>query len=303
VNGPTVLSGVLNVDKPLGMTSHDVVARVRRTLGIKRVGHAGTLDPLATGVLLVCVGPATRFSESLMASAKTYVADVWLGRETTTDDGEGEITAEADAAHLTEADLSAALPAFTGDIEQIPPAYSAIKQGGRKLYELARKGQTVEAAPRRVRIDAIRLLDWTPPIARLEVTCGPGTYIRSLARDWGRALGPGGSLAALRRVASGNFRADDGLTEAELTDPAILRDRLIPLRAALAGWPEVQLDAAQLANIRMGRRLPADQTPEPGLLALAIGPTGDVVALLRATPDGWQPDKVLAAGGEMGDGD
>ncbi|MBL8147074.1 MAG: tRNA pseudouridine(55) synthase TruB [Anaerolineae bacterium] len=292
------LSGVLNVDKPLGMTSHDVVARVRRTLGIKRVGHAGTLDPLATGVLLVCVGTATRFSEFLMASSKTYVADVILGRETTTDDAEGEITVEASASHLDFASISAALPAFSGDILQVPPAYSAIKQGGRKLYEMARKGQAVAAAPRRVRIDAIRLLDWTPPIARLEVVCGPGTYIRSLARDLGRALGPGGSLAALRRTASGGFRAEDGLTDAGLSNPAILRERLISLRQALADWPEVQLDAKQLADIRMGRRLPADPPPAPDTLALAIAPSGSVAALLRAAPDGWQPDKVLDASGQ-----
>ena len=300
MNSQSTLSGVLNVDKPLGMTSHDVVARVRRTLGIKRVGHAGTLDPLATGVLLVCVGPATRFSEFLMATSKTYVADVIVGRVTTTDDGEGEVTAEADASQLTAGAIATALPAFTGDIEQIPPAYSAIKQGGRKLYELARKGETVEAAPRRVRIDALRLLDWTPPIARLEVRCGPGTYIRSLARDLGHALGPGGSLAALRRTVSGGFRAEDGLKEADLSSPAILHERLIPLRQALAGWPEVQLDAAQLADIRMGRRLAADPPPAPETLALAITPSGNVAALLRAAPGGWQPDKVLDTSSQTG---
>lgn len=289
------VSGVLNVDKPLGMTSHDVVARVRRTLGIKRVGHAGTLDPLATGVLLVCVGPATRFSEFLMSSAKTYVADVWLGRETTTDDAEGEVTAEADASTLSSDTLSAALPAFTGDVSQVPPAYSAIKQGGRKLYELARKGQTIEAAPRLVRIDSIRLLEWSPPVARLEVVCGPGTYIRSLARDWGRALGAGGSLAGLRRTVSGNFHAEDGLSEANLSDASILRERLLPLRQALAGWTEIELDAAQLAGIRMGRRVLTNSPPESAALALAIAPSGEVAALLRAAADGWQPDRVLAA--------
>ena len=300
MTNPETLSGVLNVDKPLGMTSHDVVARVRRALGIKRVGHAGTLDPLATGVLLVCVGPATRFSEFLMATSKTYVADVIVGRVTTTDDGEGEVTAEADASQLTAGAIATALPAFTGDIEQIPPAYSAIKQGGRKLYEMARKGEAVEAAPRRVRIDAIGLLEWTPPIARLEVRCGPGTYIRSLARDLGHALGPGGSLAALRRTVSGGFRAEDGLKEADLSSPAILHERLIPLRQALAGWPEVQLDAAQLADIRMGRRLAADPPPAPETLALAIAPNGEVAALLRAVADGWQPDKVLESGNQTG---
>ncbi|MFN8378750.1 MAG: tRNA pseudouridine(55) synthase TruB [Anaerolineae bacterium] len=294
MNAAPVLSGVLNVDKALGMTSHDVVARVRRTLGVKRVGHAGTLDPLATGVLLVCVGPATRFSEFLMASSKTYIAGVILGRETTTDDAEGDITAETDPSHLDFATVTAALPAFVGDIEQIPPAYSAIKQNGRKLYELARKGQAVETAPRRVRIDSIRLLDWTPPIARLEVVCGPGTYIRSIARDMGRMLGVGGSLVALRRTVSGNFRAEDGLSEANLSDAAALRERLIPLREALKGWPELLLDAAQLSDIRMGRRLSSSTLPAPETLVLGITPSGEVAALLRATADGWQPDRVVA---------
>lgn len=289
----TQQSGVLNVDKPLGWTSHDVVNRVRRALGVKRVGHAGTLDPLATGVLLVCVGPAARMSEFLMASTKTYVADVHLGRETTTDDTEGAITGEADVSGVSPVTIQAALPAFLGDIQQIPPAYSAIKQDGKKLYELARKGQAVEAAPRHVRIEAIRLLDWMPPIARIEVVCGAGTYIRSLARDLGRSLGVGGSLAGLRRTVSGRFRAEDGLTEAALHDPAALRTALIPLRLALAGWPELPLDEGTLADVRMGRVLTTSLRPEPGTLALGIAPDGEVAALLRATPAGWQPDRVL----------
>lgn len=286
-------TGVLNVDKPLGVTSHDVVAQVRRTLGVRRVGHAGTLDPLATGVLLVCVGPAARLSEFLMASSKTYVADVRLGRETTTDDAEGAVTAEADASGITADAITAALPRFIGAIQQIPPAYSAIKQGGKKLYELARKGKTVEAAPRSVHIEAIRLVDWAPPIARLEVVCGPGTYIRSLARDLGRAMAVGGTLDGLRRTVSGNFRAEDGVPAVALTDPAALRAALIPLRAALAGWPEVLVDEAGLADLRMGRRLPADPLPAPGAQALAIAPDGEVAALLTAAAEGWQPDRVL----------
>lgn len=288
-----VLSGVLNIDKPLGVTSHDVVTQVRRALEVRRVGHAGTLDPLATGVLLVCVGPAVRLSEFLMASTKTYVADVHLGRSTTTDDGEGVVTAEAPVDHLTAEAITTALPAFTGEIEQVPPAFSAVKQGGKKLYELARKGQTVEAAPRRVRIDALRLLDWWPPVARVEVVCGAGTYIRSLARDLGGALGVGGSLSALRRTVSGRFRAEDALPADALTDPAALQDGLVPLRRALAGWPEVALDAAGLEALRHGRRVPAADVAEPGTLALAIDAHGEVVALLRAVDGGWQPDRVL----------
>ena len=285
--------GVLNIDKPLGMTSHDVVARVRRTLGVQKVGHSGTLDPLATGVLLMCVGPAARMSEFLMASTKTYIADVYLGRETTTDDGEGSVLSETDASGLTAERISDSFQPFTGEIDQLPPAYSAIKQGGRKLYELARKGQAIKAEPRRVRIDSIRLLEWTPPIARIEVVCGSGTYIRSLARDIGRALGVGGSLAGLRRTKSGNFSAEDGLPESALSNPEALVAGLIPLRSALAGWPEVALDEAELLAVRLGKRIPDVSLLATGALALGISPSGDVVALLRATPEGWQPDRVL----------
>jgi tRNA pseudouridine55 synthase len=287
-------SGVLNIDKPLGVTSHDVVAQVRRTLGESRVGHAGTLDPLATGVLIVCVGPAVRLSEFLMASSKMYVADVRLGRITTTDDGEGQITAELPIDFLDAAQITAALPAFTGEIEQIPPDYSAVKQGGKKLYQLARQGKTVEAAPRRVRIDSLRLFDWTPPVARIEMVCGPGTYVRSLARDLGQTLGVGGSLAGLRRTVSGVFRAEEGVAAAALSDAEALAAALMPLRRALAGWPVVSLDAAALNDVLHGRRVQAEPLPL-GTLALGVTVTGDVAALLRAVADGWQPERVLVS--------
>lgn len=286
------LTGVLNIDKPLGVTSHDVVTQVRRALGEQRVGHAGTLDPLATGVLIVCVGPAVRLSEFLMASSKTYVAEVHLGRVTTTDDGEGAISAEVPVDHLRAEQISAALLPFAGDIVQIPPAYSAVKQDGKKLYQLARRGKIVEAAPRRVRIDALRLLDWSPPIARIEIVCGPGTYIRSLARDLGAALGVGGSLAGLRRTVSGVFQADDGLKGEVLSSYEALAAALVPLRLALADWPVVPLDQAALTEILHGRRVKSAPR-EPGTLALGVTADGEVAALLRAVADGWQPDRVL----------
>lgn len=286
------LTGVLNIDKPPGVTSHDIVTQVRRTLGERRIGHAGTLDPLATGVLIVCVGPAVRLSEFLMASSKTYIAEVHLGRVTTTDDREGAITAEIPVDHLRAEQISAALRPFTGDIEQIPPDYSAVKQGGKKLYQLARTGRAVEAAPRSVRIDALRLLNWSPPLARLEVICGPGTYIRSLARDLGTALGVGGSLAELRRTVSGVFHADDGLKGEMLSDSEALAAALVPLRLALADWLVVPLDQAALTEISHGRRVRSAPL-EPGTLALGVTEDGEVAALLRAVADGWQPDRVL----------
>ncbi len=195
--------GFLNIDKPLGLTSHDVVARVRRNLNVKKVGHAGTLDPLATGVLVVCVGAATRLSEYVMNTTKRYEALVHLGVETETYDAEGAIVAEQAVNHVTQTDVEQALTTFLGPIDQLPPIYSAIKQGGRKLYEIARAGETAELQPRHVTIYALDILDWQPPFVRIAVTCSAGTYIRSLAHDLGAALGVGGSLDGLTRTASG----------------------------------------------------------------------------------------------------
>ncbi|NDJ61826.1 MAG: tRNA pseudouridine(55) synthase TruB, partial [Chloroflexi bacterium] len=197
--------GFLNIDKPLGWTSHDVVAKLRRGLQIKKIGHAGTLDPLATGVLVICLGAATRLSEYVMDTTKRYRAVVHLGVTTDTYDAEGEITAQRPSDHLSEADVRDALGAFVGALEQVPPMYSAIKQGGRKLYDLARAGEVVERPPRPVHIHALEVVAWQPPQVTLDVTCSPGTYIRSLAYDLGAALGVGAHLAGLMRTASGSF--------------------------------------------------------------------------------------------------
>ena len=183
------ISGLLNIDKPTGLTSHDVVARIRKLAKQKKVGHAGTLDPLATGVLLVCLGQATRLIEYVMAGRKQYRATIHFGLTTDTLDADGQVIAERDASHLTEAELRQILPAFQGQIEQVPPIFSALKQGGQPLYKLARAGKTVEVAPRRVTIDSLKWLDWQPPKLTLEVVCSPGTYVRSLARDLGEAAG------------------------------------------------------------------------------------------------------------------
>jgi tRNA pseudouridine55 synthase len=188
------MQGFLNIDKPIGMTSHDVVAKIRRRArqlaghDIK-VGHAGTLDPLASGVLVVCLGSAARLSDQVMHTTKRYRATVHFGVTTETDDAEGAVTAAFPLHGVDDEAIRRALNRFIGEIDQIPPMYSAIKQGGRKLYDLARAGKTVERAPRRVRIDALALLDWQPPTAVLDVVCSSGTYIRSLARDLGEHLG------------------------------------------------------------------------------------------------------------------
>ncbi len=188
------MNGVLNIDKPAGMTSHDVVARVRRLAHLKRVGHAGTLDPDATGVLLVCLGAATRIADYLADEGKEYRATLALGATTTTEDASGEVLTRTDAGHLGERDLAEILPRFVGDVSQTPPMVSAVHHEGRRLYELAREGITVERAARTIHIDSIQLRDFTPgeaAVATLDIACGKGTYIRTLYADLGAVLGVG----------------------------------------------------------------------------------------------------------------
>lgn len=231
----TFPSGFLIIDKPSGVTSFSMVSLVRRLTGVRRVGHAGTLDPLATGVLPVAIGQATRLIEYLDGQAKTYVARLRFGIETDTYDADGAVTTTVDASHLSAAQLQAALPALIGDLQQTPPAFSAIKLAGKPAYTYAREGTSIALPPRHVRIDRITLLGFdrsAPPEASIEVVCSPGTYIRSLAHDLGRALGVGAHLAALRRTASGGFMverarspeqlqqlADEGRLEAALLAP------------------------------------------------------------------------------------
>ena len=203
------LSGILNVDKPPGMTSHDVVDAIRRVSGQRRVGHAGTLDPMATGVLLVCLGQGTRVAEYLMGGRKRYRASVVLGSTTDTYDAEGEVTSSGGLADFQRAEIETALAGFLGPIEQVPPIYSALKQGGEPLHRRARRGEVVEVRPRPVVIDEIRLLDWESPVVIFEVACSPGTYVRSLAHDLGQRLGSGAYLGSLVRLASGRFALED----------------------------------------------------------------------------------------------
>ncbi len=285
--------GFLPVDKPQGMTSHDVVAAARRATRIQRVGHCGTLDPLATGVLVLCFGAATRLSEYVIATDKRYLARVRLGATTETDDAEGQLRDERPIGHLSESDVAAALARFNGEIEQIPPMYSAIKRGGKKLYDLARRGEAVERSPRRVRLQT-RLLRYEAPYAEIAIECSHGTYVRSLARDLGAALGVGGFLAGLRRLASGSFDqpvAWDTL-RAAFDDGTWLR-YLQDERAALSHLREVQLDAAQTALVRHGCSVPAAQAPEDGTLARLYADTGEFLAIAACRSGSWQPIKVF----------
>ena len=223
------IAGLLVVDKPLGLSSMDVVRRVRRAAGGAKTGHAGTLDPLATGVLVCCLGRATRWVDRIMALGKIYEATVDLSAFTTTDDREGPRQEVAVATPPDQACVRAALDGLVGAIQQKPPAYSAVHIDGQRAYQLARRGQDVPTTARTVRVDAIELLDYAWPNARIRVACGKGTYIRSLARDLGARLGTGGHLASLRRLAVGPFdlaaavpicRLDQPLTQADLVVPA-----------------------------------------------------------------------------------
>lgn len=212
-------SGVLAVDKPAGWTSFDVVAVVRRAIGVKRVGHGGTLDPLATGLLPVLVGRATRFADQLHRASKVYAALLLFGQETTTDDTEGALRRDAAVPALDADALDAVLGGFRGEILQTPPIYSALKVGGRRAYRAARAGEQLTLEPRRVRIDRLEIASWRPPSLRLAIVCSSGTYIRALARDIGRGCGSAAHLGALRRLAVGTLTVNDavapGLVRAE----------------------------------------------------------------------------------------
>jgi tRNA pseudouridine55 synthase len=214
----TILQGFLNLNKPAGFTSHDCVARVRRLVRIKRVGHGGTLDPAARGVLPIAIGRATRLLQFL-PQGKAYQATIRFGIRTTTDDLEGEILSKVPVASLELDSIRQVLPDFLGLIEQIPPRYSAVQVGGKRLYDLARSGQSVDIPVRKVEVDEIRVLDWRPgdyPELDVAIACGGGTYIRSIARDLGENLGVGGTLAALLRTHSSGFSLNESLTLEEL---------------------------------------------------------------------------------------
>lgn len=287
--------GLLILDKPSGPTSHDLVYLVRRGTGEKRVGHAGTLDPLATGVLVLCLGMATRLSEYLLGDHKRYQATLRFGASTTTYDADGEVTARG-AVKMGWADIEAALAGYRGKIKQAPPPFSAVKRGGRRAYELARRGEAVVLEPRDVTVYDLRLDDWQPPDATLSVHCSAGTYARSLAHDLGQVLGCGAHLAALRRVAAGPFDLSQAVTvdelRASMNDGSWLR-LLLPPEAALPDWPAIRLEAAAAARVAQGQSFPLLTTD--GRLALAYGPGGRLIAIVQ--PDVaaglWKPRKVF----------
>lgn len=289
------INGFLNVNKPGGMTSHDVVAQIRRAhkqAGIEtKVGHAGTLDPLAEGVLVICLGYATRLSDYVMDSTKRYRAVVHAGVTTDTYDAEGEIRQTRDATHLTREHVETALRLFVGQIQQIPPMYSAIKQGGKKLYELARAGQTIERASRPVAIHAINLLDWNPPRFTLDVVCSAGTYIRSLAYDLGENLGVGAHLVGLTRTASGTFTLENAVALETLLNESNWQPYLIAPRQALAHYPSLDLTSDQAKELRFGRTIP--RTSDVNLETVMAYLDDNLVAIVQLQGERWQPVKVF----------
>jgi tRNA pseudouridine55 synthase len=294
------ISGVLVVDKPVGMTSHDVVQIIRTGTALRRAGHTGTLDPRASGVLVVLVGPAVRLSEFVSASDKRYQAIIRLGSTTDTFDADGKLSESGQPVNVTEAQFEKVLATFVGEIEQIPPPYSAVKVQGRKAYELAREGEKVELAPRRITVHHLEVLEWAPPEAVIDVHCSSGTYVRSLANDLGAALGCGAYLVGLRRTKSGRFSLREATPLRKLQEAFQAGNwyqYLIPAAEALADWPAIELGPDEVETIRHGHRIKAAAEAKPGMVR-GISTQGELVALMELVtgetgdPE-WQPKKVF----------
>ena len=282
-------AGFLVVDKPAGYTSHDVVEAAREWLGTRRVGHLGTLDPQATGVLPLAIRGATKLVSFFQSSVKSYTGTVRLGAETNTLDGEGEVLRRYDGDLPDEPTVRRALAAFVGDIEQIPPMFSAVKRGGVPLHRLARRGEEVERAPKKVHIERLELLRFSPPDVEIAVECGTGTYVRALASDLGQRLGCGGYLASLRRLRSSPFDLEQARTIAEF-ERAAQEDRLEQWLIApdvAMGFPVVRLAESAARRIANG----GDISPgtlhraRPGTRVSAVGPDGSMIAVLEVRTD------------------
>lgn len=307
MSAPTLAAsgGILNFNKPRGRTSFSVIGLVRRGTGVRRVGHAGTLDPMAEGVLLVCVGAAVRITEYLMDLPKVYRGTVRLGVETDTYDAEGQVLATHDV-NVGEDAVRAALTAFSGQIEQRPPAHSAVKVGGRPAYERARKGEEIELAPRRVTIYRLDLLRFEPPEVEIEVECSRGTYIRSLAHDLGQSLGCGAHLSALTRTRVGPFRVEDTLDEAAIEAAfagGAWPDILQPIDHGLTQLPALTVPIEDEKDLRHGQAAKIDDQEalrSAGPLSDALqvrgyAEDGSLIGILRydAATELWHPHKIF----------
>ncbi len=294
------LHGILLIDKPSGWTSHDVVARARRITGQRRIGHTGTLDPMATGLLVLCLGNATRLVEYITGHDKRYSGEIALGVTTTTADAEGEPTATRPVPPLDEATLRAIEQRFSGDLQQAPPAFSAIKVDGRRAYDLARQGELSELPPRPVRIHSLRLTTIAPGRLSIEVHCGAGTYVRSLARDIGEVIGCGGHLAALRRHSAGPFSLATAITLEQLQEYAgggELPGLLIPPDEGIVAHPAAIVAADGARRFRTGLMHRGENVREaPAAAARVYSADGDFLGVADVSDSGEiRPAKVFAA--------
>lgn len=298
---PTDLTrGVWLVDKPVGPTSHDVTLAARRALGVRRIGHTGTLDPFASGLLILCVGIATRLVEYFHELPKTYLATVHLGAETTTDDGTGEVTASSDTWRGVALEtLETVLEAMTGPIDQIPPTYSAKRQGGRRAHERARAGEEFDLEPRRVHIHELRLESFAPPVVQLRAVVSTGTYIRAIARDLGHTLGCGAHLSELRRTSIGPFSVLDAvdpgsfaaLDAARCTPQGVVPGWVEP-EQALAWLPAVHVSPEDAEHIRHGRAIET-ATQGSGTNPVVLYAGGRLLALAQREGETLRPEKVF----------
>lgn len=281
--------GILNLNKPAGWTSRDVVNRVQRLVRPAKAGHAGTLDPLATGVLVVCIGPATRLISYVQQMPKIYEATFLLGSTSPSDDIETELTPVPNAPEPTLAEIEAQLPQFLGPIQQRPPAYSALKIKGQRAYKLAREGKTVELAERTVQMYELRVDAYSYPELKLTIRCGSGTYVRSIGRDLAESLGSGAVMSALTRTAIGDFTVDQGL-DVEQLDQAMIEANLASPLTAVSHLPRLQLNAAQIIELQHGRRIAISEfdisPPAPETIFAAVNAEGQLLALMSERKPG-----------------
>ena len=294
------MNGIINIDKPLGITSMDVVRRIRRATGVKKVGHGGTLDPMASGIIPIGLGNATRILEYILQSNKSYIANIYLGKSTNTFDSEGDIVKTNENTPNNTDSIEKALNAFRGCIMQTPPPYSAIKRNGVRLYELARKGILTDVAPRKVKVHKLKIVDFKPPILELFIRCGKGFYVRALADDLGKSLRCGGYLKHLRRISVGKLDISDSVTLADaltLIANGHATDIIQPMDKCLTDFQRVDLSNNETKMIRNGRKIPYNETHVPNgkSLAAAFEPQGGLAAILifEDSSSEWKPVKVF----------
>ncbi|MXX54125.1 MAG: tRNA pseudouridine(55) synthase TruB [Dehalococcoidia bacterium] len=293
--------GILVLDKPAGISSMDVVRRIKRASGMRRVGHGGTLDPMATGVIPICLGRATRLMEYMFDSSKEYLGEVRLGISTDSYDAEGEIISRGDPSSVEREDFEDVLSRFLGPIDQVPPMFSALKRKGKRLYELARQGIEVEREPRSMTVHSIRLEDWNPPVATVHIECSRGFYMRSLAHDIGVQLGCGANLKSLTRLRTGRFRIADAVsieTAQNSFEEGSWPELLVGLDSVLGDLRAIIVGEREQTNIQNGRPVPFaedDPTLRPDEQFRAYSLDGEFLAIMRldASDRCWRPNKVF----------